>query len=146
MRKGDGLIVGFDAFNDLTKMQQAYYDSKGVTTAFNMNLLERINRELDGNFNLNNFRHTTFYDPSQKAMVSWLVATERQVVTIRNVPIDPQFEFQVGEGIQLEMSRKYSKSDIATLAERAQLVPAEWMDGTDEATGCSFTECLFTPI
>jgi dimethylhistidine N-methyltransferase len=142
----DGLIVGFDAFNDLGAMQRAYADSAGVTTSFNLNLLNRINRELGGNFIPNRFWHHAFYDPSLKAMVSWLVANEQEDVTIEGVPGENEFRFMPGEGIRLEMSRKYSDDDIVNHATLARLQVDLWMRGTDDQTGCLFTDCLLTPI
>ena len=119
MKQGDLLIVGFDLKKELRIIHQAYDDPEGVTREFNLNLLDRMNRELGANFNRAAFVHHPFYDPSLEAMVSWLVSTKEQDVSLTKLP-HGWVHFREGEGIRTEMSRKFSFTDIRTLAERSR--------------------------
>lgn len=110
----DLVLIGFDLKKDINLMLQAYNDSRGVTAAFNLNLLSRINRELGGNFDLNKFRHYANYDVYSGAMESYLVSLEEQTVFIGN--IGASFVFQPWEPIHTEYSYKYLESDIKDLA------------------------------
>lgn len=118
MKPGDLLIVGFDLKKDLGMLQRAYDDPEGITAEFNYNLLDRMNRELDANFNRAHFVHHPFYDPNLEAMVSYLVATRDHTVSIPK--LNMWVEFREGEGIRTEMSRKFSFADIRRLGERAR--------------------------
>lgn len=119
MKKEDVLILGVDLKKDLHLIHRAYDDPEGVTAEFNLNLLDRMNRELGANFNRANFVHHPFYDPSLHAMVSWLVATKDHTVSFERLPL-PFVRFREGEGIRTEISRKYSVGDIRRLAERSR--------------------------
>jgi L-histidine Nalpha-methyltransferase len=106
------MIVGVDLKKDANVLHAAYNDAQGVTAAFNLNLLARINRELDGDFDLRRFRHYAFYEPTAGRIEMHLVSTERQSVTIGA----HRFSFERGESIHTENSYKYSIAEFQALA------------------------------
>lgn len=114
-KQGDLCVVGFDLQKEVSRLHAAYNDSEGVTTAFNMNLLERINRELDAGFDLRAFEHYGYYNPSIGAMQSWIVSRKDQSVTIGS----RRYAFRRGEGVLVEHSYKYTIEMIESFAERA---------------------------
>lgn len=114
LNDGDFVMIGFDLKKDIDTMLDAYNDSQGVTAAFNLNLLQRINTELGGNFNLKKFRHYATYDVFSGAMESYLVSMEAQTVFIE--AIGQRFSFDPWEPIHTEYSYKYLESDIEQLA------------------------------
>jgi len=114
LNDGDGVFLGFDLKKDLDRLLRAYNDQQGVTAQFNLNLLARINRELDGHFDLAKFRHYATYDVFSGAVESYLVSR-----TAQSVPIDAlgcEFSFDAWEPVHTEYSYKYLDSDIAALA------------------------------
>lgn len=110
----DIMLIGFDLKKDIELLLWAYNDKQGVTSRFNLNVLERINRELGGHFDLNKFRHYGTYDVFLGAMQSYLVSLEEQDVFIDI--IGRSFHFDAWEPIHTEYSYKYLMSDIKTLA------------------------------
>lgn len=116
----DYLLIGFDLKKDIELFLSAYNDSQGVTREFNLNVLKRINRELGGHFNVDNFRHFGTYDVFSGAMESYLVSLERQSVLIEE--IGRSFGFKPWEPIHTEYSYKYLTSDIETLAAQTGFV------------------------
>lgn len=110
----DLLLVGFDLKKDIELLLAAYNDANGVTAEFNLNLLARVNSELDADFDLSAFRHYSTYDVFTGAMESYLVSMQRQVVSVGALNTD--FEFDAWEPIHTEYSYKYLESEIATLA------------------------------
>lgn len=110
MRSGDKLIVGYDLMKDPNLIRNAYQDPAGITKRFNMNLLTRINRELGGNFNLEQFDYYSHYNPDNGDVKSYLVSLEDQDVTIDAT--GKSFHFEKNEMIWAELSKKYSLSGI----------------------------------
>jgi dimethylhistidine N-methyltransferase len=110
----DVMLIGFDLKKDIDLLLRAYNDTGGVTRAFNLNLLDRINRELGGDFDVSKFRHFGTYDVFSGAMESYLVSMEEQLVFIRQ--IGRSFAFEAWEPIHTEYSYKYLISDIEKLA------------------------------
>ncbi|MFG1501239.1 L-histidine N(alpha)-methyltransferase [Halobacteriovorax sp. XZX-3] len=106
----DYLLIGFDLKKDVEKLHAAYNDSSGYTRDFNLNLLDRINRELGGNFNKEKFQHIGVFNPKLGAMESYLLPKEKQEVYIEE--LEHLFEFEAYEPLHLEYSFKYSKEDI----------------------------------
>jgi uncharacterized SAM-dependent methyltransferase len=94
-----GMLIGFDMKKDPQILHAAYNDSKGVTAAFNMNILARINRELEANFDANTLAHYSFFNLSKSRIEMHLVSVE-QSVTIS----DQSFRFSEGENIHTENS------------------------------------------
>lgn len=114
LEPGDNLLIGFDLKKDPKRILRAYDDSKGVTRAFNLNLLHRINAELGGNFNVDEFDHNPIYDPMTGECRSYLVARTPQEVYIAD--LEKTFKFEAWEPIYMEVSKKYDLQEIAGLA------------------------------
>ncbi len=115
LQQGDHLLTGFDLKKDIDVLLNAYNDSHGVTGAFNLNLLQRINRELGGNFDLEQWRHFGTYNVFTGAMESYLMSLSKQEVNIE--ALRTTFTFQSWEPIHTEYSYKYLVDDIEDLAE-----------------------------
>jgi dimethylhistidine N-methyltransferase len=113
----DYLLIGFDLKKDIERLLAAYNDREGVTARFNLNLLERVNRELGGDFDLSRWRHYGTYNVFTGAMESYLVSLEAQRVRIDAVA--HEFVFAPWEPIFTEYSYKYLESDIDALAHSA---------------------------
>ena len=114
LNENDRLFIGFDMQKDPRVIVSAYDDPQGVTAAFNMNLLARINRELGGDFDLNKFSHYAQYRPMECAARSFLISREKQTVTIK--ALNRSFDFEQWEAIFMEISQKYTHSMIEELA------------------------------
>ena len=110
--RGDGLLIGVDLQKRREILDAAYNDSRGVTAAFNLNLLRRANRELGANFNLGQFRHLAVYDETKGRIEMKLVSERAQEVFVGGEEIT----FGEGEAISTEYSYKYSKDSFAELA------------------------------
>jgi len=117
MRSGDKLIVGFDLMKDPNLIRSAYDDPHGITARFNLNLLTRINRELGGNFKVDQFGFYSFYNPANGDVRSFLYSLEEQVVEIKET--GRSFKFEKDEMIWTELSNKYSPEGIEKLGEDA---------------------------
>lgn len=109
------MLIGVDLKKDAAVLHAAYNDAKGVTAAFNLNVLARINRELGANFDLKCFAHYAFYDPALGRIEMHLVSLARQAVRLGRY----RFTFSIGESIHTENSYKYSIDEFRALAERA---------------------------
>ena len=114
LRRGDALLLGADLRKDRAILEPAYNDSLGVTAAFNLNVLGRINRELGGTFKLSEFSHRAFYDATHGRIEMHLVSRSAQ--TVRIEALDLEVEFAEGEGIHTESSYKHDEKTIAALA------------------------------
>ncbi|QSE97381.1 L-histidine N(alpha)-methyltransferase [Fulvivirga lutea] len=112
LNPGDLLFIGFDLKKNPDVILAAYNDSKGVTKEFNMNLLDRINHELDGHFDRSKFLHKPIYNPMTGTTSSFLVSTEKQSVSV----VDETFHFEAWEAIHMEISQKYDQPMIEQLA------------------------------
>jgi dimethylhistidine N-methyltransferase len=122
---GGGLLIGVDLKKDPARLDAAYNDARGVTAAFNLNLLARINRELGTDFDLAAFRHRAFYDAASGRIEMHLESLRAQEVSIGGRGI----RFREGETIHTENSYKYSVREFQDLAAAAGLAPVEcWMD------------------
>jgi dimethylhistidine N-methyltransferase len=111
---GDSVLIGFDMKKDIDVMLDAYNDKSGATERFNLNLLARINRELDADFDLAHFQHHGTYNVFSGAMESYLVSLARQ--TVRVGALGKQFAFAPYEPIHVEYSFKYLLDDVHGLA------------------------------
>ena len=120
LRPGDHVLVGFDLVKPLPVLLRAYDDSQGLTGAFNLNLLTRLNRELGADFDLQAFRHVATWDPGRPAMESWLESTRRQTVLIGPVA----HAFAAGERIHTEISCKYTLEQVGGFAAAAGFTEA----------------------
>ncbi len=114
MNENDHIFIGFDMQKDPRVIVSAYDDAAGVTAAFNLNLLRRINRELGADFVVENFSHYAQYRPVECAARSFLISREKQTVHIDALTRD--FEFDQWEPIFMEISQKYTSAMIEELA------------------------------
>lgn len=122
---GGGLLIGVDLKKDPRVLAAAYNDSAGVTAAFNLNLLSRINRELGADFELSRFSHYAPYNPSEGRIEMHLVSLEHQMVHLCGLDLP----FEIGESIHTENSYKYSLPHFERLARGAGLkVEQVWTD------------------
>jgi L-histidine Nalpha-methyltransferase len=127
LREGDALLLGADLKKDRSILEAAYNDALGVTAAFNLNVLARINRELGGNFDLRAFQHHAFYNEDLGRVEICIESLRAQTVSIRE--LEMEVEFAEGEQIHTENSYKYHLSDIAKLAAETGFTPARtWLD------------------
>jgi dimethylhistidine N-methyltransferase len=123
--EGGGLLIGFDLDKDESIVWPAYNDRRGVSAAFNLNVLERINRELGGNFDVSRFTHRADYVRSKERMETYLVSQEPQVVRIAGM----EFSFEQGEAIHTEYSHKYSREHFNDMTSRSGFtLVREWSD------------------
>ncbi|MET4083841.1 L-histidine N-alpha-methyltransferase [Pedobacter sp. UYP30] len=109
--RGDMLIIGFDLKKNPKEILAAYNDSEGITKRFNLNLLRRINTELNADFILDDFDHYANYDPRSGACKSYLISLKDQTVKIGSNIL----HFKKNEYIDMEISQKYSKQEIGEL-------------------------------
>jgi dimethylhistidine N-methyltransferase len=124
---GDGLLLGTDLVKPERELLLAYDDPLGVTAAFNLNLLERINRELAGDFDLSAFAHEAVWNAEASRVEMQLVARSRQQIHIEAARLT--FTMEAGERIWTESSYKYRPDDIRRLVEPAGFrVAAQWID------------------
>lgn len=121
MNPGDMILIGFDLKKDPRLILNAYNDTKGITKAFNLNLLKRINSELNANFNITYFDHYATYDPMTGACRSYLISLKQQQVTIA----DEIICFDRYETIYMELSQKYSTLEIDALAYHTGFKPLD---------------------
>jgi dimethylhistidine N-methyltransferase len=122
---GGAMLVGVDLKKPRAQLDAAYNDSRGVTAEFNLNLLARINRELKGDFRLENFRHRAFYNTKEGRIEMHLESLIAQQVTVQG----RRFDFSAGEMIHTENSYKYSVSEFQQLARQAGFEPPRaWTD------------------
>jgi dimethylhistidine N-methyltransferase len=112
---GGGLLIGVDLKKDRHILEAAYNDAQGVTAAFNLNVLQRINEELGGDFNLDAFEHCAIYNADEGRIEMHLVSRYAQTVRVDN----RDFGFRAGETILTEYSHKYSLDGFARLAMRS---------------------------
>jgi dimethylhistidine N-methyltransferase len=127
MAPADRMLVGIDLRKDPDALEAAYDDAQGVTARFTLNLLERINRELGGHFDLRHFFHRAVYhEPAGRVAID-LVSTRAQRVAVDELELE--FEFAEGEAVHVEDSFKYSAQEIGALTAAAGLgVDRSWQD------------------
>lgn len=130
LSEGDALLLGADLKKDKQVLEAAYNDALGVTAAFNLNVLARINRELQGDFDLRAFRHLAFYNEEAGRVEIYIESLRDQTVHIGT--LDMTVSFSAGEQIHTENSYKYDLSDIGTLASETGFTRAHtWLDSQE---------------
>jgi L-histidine N-alpha-methyltransferase len=135
----DRLLIGIDLRKDADVLEKAYDDASGVTARFNRNLLERVNRELGGNFETAAFDHQARYDAAAGRVEMRLVSRAAQKVRIE--ALDLEVRFRAGDSIHTENSYKYDLAEIDALAAGSGFVLAErWLD-----RAASFSLSLLAP-
>jgi len=138
LSRNDKLLLGVDLIKDAAIVLPAYNDSKGITRDFNLNLLRRINKELGGNFELEQFNHTPEYSKEEGIAKSFLTSLRKQAVYI--AALDKTFEFEAGEKIATEVSRKYNDEIIKQLIKNTDFTVLKKL--TDEKA--YFANYIFT--
>jgi L-histidine N-alpha-methyltransferase len=130
LQEGDSLLLATDLEKRVSVLKLAYDDPAGVTAAFNMNLLARINRELDADFDLSQFRHEVRYDTAERRIEMHLRSLAWQRISIRKAGF--RFYMKEGETIWTESSHKYDRDEVIQMGERtgyrceAQWIDSEW--------------------
>jgi dimethylhistidine N-methyltransferase len=123
--RGGGLLLGADLRKDRRVLEAAYNDRLGVTAAFNLNLLARVNRELGADFDLDQFRHLAIYNAVEGRVEMHLVSRREQRVRVAG----SEFAFAEGESVRTEYSYKYRLRDLHDLAAAAGFeVERFWAD------------------
>ncbi|MBT3268764.1 L-histidine N(alpha)-methyltransferase [Candidatus Poribacteria bacterium] len=136
----DAMLIGMDLRKDAGVLERAYDDSQGITAAFNMNVLERVNRELRGDFDLGEFRHAARYDDVEGRVEMHLVSCKAQTAQVAVLGLE--VEFAEGETIHTENSYKYGIGQIDDIARRAGWeVRRRWLDARQQ-----FSVNLFAPV
>ncbi len=121
-------LIGIDLKKSPALIEAAYNDAAGVTAAFTLNLLVRLNRELGADFDLDAFRHRAVYDAEVGRIETFIDSLRDQIVTVH----DHSFAFAAGEAMQVEYSHKYTDDSFATLAAHAGLAVVQgWNDPKD---------------
>jgi dimethylhistidine N-methyltransferase len=140
MNGDDRLFIGFDMQKDPRVIVAAYDDKQGVTAAFNLNLLTRINRELGADFDIEKFSHYAQYRPVECAARSFLISREKQSVHI--AALDRTFEFEQWEPLFMEISQKYTRAMIEELAAESGFeIEHDFLDEEN-----FYTDSLWRPI
>lgn len=138
--KDDSLLIGFDLQKKKNILEAAYNDVEGITAKFNLNILERINKELEGEFNLKNFEHLAYYNQFKKRIEMHLISKVKQNVKINK--LNQVFVFKEGETILTEYSYKYTLKSIKELANRSRFkVEKNFLDKNEW-----FNLALLTPL
>ena len=126
-RPGDRLLLGADLVKPEAELLLAYDDPLGVTAAFNKNLLVRLNRELDGDFDIDCFDHHVVWNPDASRVESYLVSRREQLVCLRGAGCC--VHFAEGESIWTESSYKYDGEGLVKMARRASFAPLDhWIE------------------
>lgn len=120
----DRLLLGTDLVKDTGLLNAAYNDAAGLTEAFNKNVLRVINRELDANFRLDRFEHVAFFSSARKQIEMHLRSRDEQRVQIRDLNLTVDFE--AGETIQTEISRKFTRQSLTSTLQESNLELLEW--------------------
>ncbi|AXO79488.1 L-histidine N(alpha)-methyltransferase [Olleya aquimaris] len=119
LQANDKVCIGLDLIKSEKIVLPAYNDSQGITRRFNLNLLERINKEFDANFDIDTFKHQPEYTEDEGIARSYLVSTKSQTVTIK--ALNKSFHFMEGERIHTETSRKYNDAILNGFLKKTSL-------------------------
>ena len=139
-KEEDSLLIGFDLQKKKNILEAAYNDVEGVTAQFNLNILERINKELNGEFDLKNFEHLAYYNQVKNRIEMHLLSKVKQKVKVNK--INQLFDFEKGETILTENSYKYTLKSIEQLANKSNLrVERNFLDKNEW-----FNLALLTPF
>jgi L-histidine N-alpha-methyltransferase len=129
MQQEDAFLIGFDLVKDIETLLRAYDDAQGVTAEFNRNLLRVMNRELEADFDLDQFEHAVRYDEREARIEMHLVSRTNQ--TVRLDALDLEVSFAPGESIRTELSHKYTRRSVEALLEDAGLALDLWETDPD---------------
>lgn len=127
LQPGEYFLLGIDLHKSKEIVEPAYNDSQGVTAAFNLNMLQHLNRKFEGNFDLRNFEHLAFYNEDLRQIEAYLKSKKAQTVRLRG--LDLTFDLEEGETIHTEISRKFELNEIqAYLGEKGLSTVQVWTD------------------
>ena len=130
MYPGDRFLLGTDLVKDVSVLEAAYNDSAGVTAEFNKNVLNVLNRELDANFDLDNFEHVAFFDPENEWIDIRLRSLAEQFIDLRK--LDMRTHFARSEEMRTEISTKFTRERLEASYADAGLEMVEWWTDPDE--------------
>ena len=137
MNTGDSLLIGFDLVKDEGILNAAYNDNDGVTAEFNLNLINRINREFNSEIDINNFEHTAFFNPAKSRIEMHLISRCDQSFSLNG---SGEISFRKNETIHTENSYKFTDDMIKELAQASGLsITNSWKDKNNY-----FELCLMT--
>jgi dimethylhistidine N-methyltransferase len=122
--KGSGLLIGMDLKKNISVLENAYNDSKGITAKFNLNILSRLNSEISANFQINNWNHKAVYNQKEGRIEMHLVSMTDQSTRLNGTTI----KFRSNESIVTEYSYKYSLTEFKMLAQDYYNVEDVWVD------------------
>ncbi|HJP59609.1 MAG TPA: L-histidine N(alpha)-methyltransferase [Gemmatimonadaceae bacterium] len=128
MAARDRFLLGADLIKDPEVITRAYNDAQGVTAAFNLNILERLNRELGADFPIADFEHHAFYNNEQHRVEMHLIARKPLTVTIPQIGA---VSFEANESIRTELSYKYNRAVLEDILCAAGLIIEEWLPADD---------------
>lgn len=129
MNEEDRFLFGIDMLKPIEILHSAYNDSRGITSEFNRNILNVINRELNANFKPLDFEHVAFFNEDKEQVEMHLRASRKMVVEISNLNLIVQFE--EGETINTEICRKFSRQSIEEMLSKAGLYITDWFSDPD---------------
>lgn len=137
MNVTDRLLIGFDLIKDKKILEEAYNDSEGITADFNLNILERINRDLNADFEIKNFKHKAIFNEAENRIEMYLESQKDTEIELKS--IDEKIKIKKGELIHTENSYKFNKKIINDLAENSGMVFSDYYtDGKDYFSLCTF--------
>ncbi|MFC0516739.1 L-histidine N(alpha)-methyltransferase [Mucilaginibacter angelicae] len=125
LKPGDLALIGIDLKKCPYTVLAAYNDKEGITRRFNLNLLERMNRELEADFEVAKFDHFPVYDPETGACKSYLISMADQVITLNTKEGKQAISFAKGEAVFMEISQKYTAQQVNQLGKQASFETAE---------------------
>lgn len=124
LHPGDSLLLGTDLVKDVTRLEAAYDDARGVTAAFNRNVLRVINREMGASFEVDAFEHVARFEPERERIEMWLRTATRQTVDVRD--LDLTVTLEAGEAIRTEISCKFRREGVEAELAAAGLTMSHW--------------------
>ncbi len=140
MNPGDSLLLGTDIVKDPTRLVAAYDDAAGVTADFNLNMLRVLNRELDGDFDLDGFEHVALWNPDHERIEMHLRSLRDQAVHLGDLEMD--VTFAEGEMMRTEISCKFCQESIAAELATAGLTMQHWWTDSHGDFGLSLSTRL----
>src|SRR5947207_14689783 len=126
----DRFLLGADLIKDQAIINRAYNDSRGVTAAFNLNVLERLNRELGADFPVGDYEHRAFYSSEQHRVEMHLIAHRAHKVMIPEIG---DISFEKGESIHTELSYKYDRRMLDDILDESGLALEKWLPADDRS-------------
>jgi L-histidine N-alpha-methyltransferase len=138
MTAQDRFLLGVDLVKDVRVLHAAYNDARGLTAAFNKNVLRVISRELDGDIDADAFEHLAYYDAERQRIEMHLVSARAQCLTLRAA--DVCAPLVAGERVLTEISRKFTRADTQRMLQQGGMQMLEWI--VDPETSQSFALCL----